>query len=107
MSQIHDIFQGWGRSIQAKFQSLPEDVQKRSELRMSICDSCHMRSNKVCSPRREGTHVTTGEKKKGCGCALLQKTLADNSRCPLGKWEFAFRAIQKVHEIEQKFAAGK
>ena len=35
---------------------------------------------------KQGIHVVTGQKVRGCGCRLAAKALSPGSVCPLGKW---------------------
>jgi hypothetical protein len=86
MSQPYDILQGWGRVILEKVAKLPQEVQETATKRMRHCLTCTMRVNNSCSPSKTGINVNTGKEHKGCGCNLSAKVLADNSKCPLGKW---------------------
>jgi hypothetical protein len=87
IEQIEQIAQGWARFGLSKMHMLSEEVSIRALDRMNLCNDCHMRIDNTCSTSREGQDVLTGEIKKGCGCNLSAKTLADESACPLSKWK--------------------
>jgi len=86
MKQIKDILEGWGKLLISNFSDLDPIVQERAQNRMLICDSCEMRTSTLCDPNKIGKNVKTGALVKGCGCHLRSKVLANNSKCPLGKW---------------------
>ncbi len=85
-SQIEQILTGWGNYVKSHFVDLAPDLKKESEHRLNICNTCDMRNGGTCSTQKEGIHVVTGKKVRGCGCRLAAKALSPGSVCPLGKW---------------------
>ena len=83
---IDQILTGWGNYIKSHFVDLDPKLKEESEMRLRICHSCEMRNGGTCSPSKEGIHVVTGKKARGCGCRLAAKALSPGSVCPLGKW---------------------
>lgn len=73
--QLGEIGSGWFNYI---FES-PE-VEAIALPRLKICDSCPIRTNKVCDRKKSIDGVF------GCGCPLEKKARSINSKCPLGKW---------------------
>lgn len=86
MIKIDQILTGWANLIKDNFNKLDHDIKKISEERLFVCNDCDIRLGNVCDPRKIGNHVLTGELKRGCGCNIAAKSLAKNSKCPLGKW---------------------
>lgn len=80
------LFQGWANYIGSRIQGISDRMKEIAKDRASICDSCPIRSMSVCDPTKSGVHVITKDVKKGCGCFIPAKILAEGSVCPLGKW---------------------
>ena len=86
-----------------KYQFLIDTVKGRfakketSQERMSICASCPLYDNGLCSSKKTDSAVKTFDYKEeiryiglpytGCGCILNWKTRLINEVCPLGKWD--------------------
>lgn len=86
MGKLEDIKEGWmNRALKTIGKADPE-VEKRAAERLQICDNCEVRTAFICDPMKTTTHVKTGERVKGCGCALTAKVRAEKSECPAGKW---------------------
>ena len=86
MKVLKDILDGWGNVVKDQLGLLDTKTKEMAELRLLNCNYCHIRDGSICSPKRVGKHIETGETKKGCGCVISAKTLAPDSKCPIGKW---------------------
>jgi len=86
MSQIKEIIDGWSNYALKGLNLLDENVKEIGKKRISICNSCNIRTHNFCSPRKQGKHKETGKLINGCGCLLNAKVLSLDSTCPLGKW---------------------
>ena len=93
-----ETLEGWGNSIQDKFNLLNDpDLKAKSEKRLLICNTCPLRDNNTCSRKRQGECVEDflykdqprfkGEFYNGCGCNLSSKSLVNEILCPLNKWK--------------------
>lgn len=93
---INEILTGWANSFLDEFNLLPENIKQMSENRLSICNSCPLRTEHRCDNKKEGRVIQTfmyknqkreiGEIHSGCGCPLNQKSFSPNSQCPLNKF---------------------
>ena len=83
---IEQILTGWGNYIKSAFVELDPELKAEGQKRLEICDPCDMRNGGTCSTQKQGIHVITGLKVRGCGCRLAAKALSPGSVCPLGKW---------------------
>ena len=83
---MEQIFTGWGNLMKSHFMNLSPDLKTLGETRLKLCNVCEMRNGGSCSTSKEGIHVVTGQKVRGCGCRLAAKALSPGSVCPLGKW---------------------
>lgn len=83
---IEQILTGWGNYIKSAFVELDPELKEEGQKRLEICDPCDMRNGGTCSTQKQGIHVVTGQKVRGCGCRLAAKALSPGSVCPLGKW---------------------
>ncbi len=83
---MEQIFTGWGNLMKSHFMNLSPELKELGEMRLKLCNGCEMRNGGSCSTSKEGIHVVTGQKVRGCGCRLAAKALSPGSVCPLGKW---------------------
>lgn len=93
---LAEILQGWGNQLRDEFDVLPKEIKNLSEKRLSICNTCSLRTDNTCSVKKRGKAVKTfvykgqmrtkGTEYTGCGCNLAAKTKSVISSCPLGKW---------------------
>lgn len=88
MNPIH-VIEGHINLLLKKGNLLPEDIKQLGDLRMRLCQGCHLR------PRNEGTTETgpglmngkyCDKSRGGCGCDMEAKTLVLSSVCPIGRW---------------------
>ena len=86
-SQISQILSGWGNRFKDVFGLLDAETKEISRLRLIHCNSCYMRTNNSCDPRKQMKNNITGEVVKGCGCNISAKSMSPHSICPLGKWD--------------------
>lgn len=84
---IKHIIEGWANYVKDKFDALPGDIKSLSEARLLMCDGCEIRTGTSCDTAKSGKHLLTGETANGCGCHIAAKSMAVDSKCPLGKWE--------------------
>jgi hypothetical protein len=87
IGKLGEILEGWANVVKDNFNAVDPQTKKKSEKRLLICNECSMRQGNMCSPYIFGYHVTTNERKNGCGCNISAKSLSYKSICPLGKWE--------------------
>tara|TARA_R110000772_G_scaffold261370_1_gene379817 strand:+ start:376 stop:627 length:252 start_codon:yes stop_codon:yes gene_type:complete len=83
---MKELFEGWAKLALDRFNLLSDDNKLMAEGRLTICHDCELRNGTMCDPRRISKNINTGHLVRGCGCNLPAKTLAHNSKCPLGKW---------------------
>ena len=86
VDQVKEILTGWGNVFLNEFNSLNPNTKAEAERRLKICESCPVRSGRVCSKMKEGNNVITNQLTVGCGCNLRAKAASPASKCPLGKW---------------------
>ncbi len=91
--KIKEILTGWKNLALNK-------NKPQGEQRMSICSTCSLNVNGICSTNKSGKAVKNftynsnrgdelriqGKKYNGCGCPLKAKTVSPDSKCPIGKW---------------------
>lgn len=92
INRLKEISDGWYNDI---FPT--SEVLKYAEPRASICASCVLNVNNVCSTQVQAEAVKDleymGEQRikgnlySGCGCPLSKKTKSPKSKCPLGKFD--------------------
>lgn len=87
MINLKHIFDGWANVIKNKFDALDPAIKLEAEQRIKFCDSCYMRTNNTCDPKKIGLHLETNIPTKGCGCNIAAKTLSPCAKCPLAKWD--------------------
>jgi hypothetical protein len=95
LSQINDIFTGWGNYFLDQFNLLSPELKLKAENKLSICHNCIVRTDKYCDSSKSdiavkdfmynGEDRTKGSYYFGCGCPLDKKALSD-SKCPIGKF---------------------
>lgn len=87
---LKDIYQNMGPITQGykNLKTKDKQVQWMSEKRLRHCMTCTIYDsvNKICSSKKTGLHVRTGEIAKGCGCFMPSKTTLKKAVCPFGKW---------------------
>ena len=88
MSKMSQILEGWGRHIAyAWFNIYNEERKQIMETRLEICDTCSIRTERLCDETKLETHPITGELERGCGCSIQAKAFVmENNVCPLAKW---------------------
>jgi len=67
---VKKVLEGWGNLILR-----PGHNSELSKTRISICNTCDVRSGVICN-----------KNKGGCGCVLPAKVRTHNAKCPKGKW---------------------
>lgn len=87
VSQLEQIFVGWGNRVKDVFGALDSETKEMSRLRLLECNSCYMRSGNTCDPRKQMKNNITGEIARGCGCNISAKSMSPASVCPLSKWQ--------------------
>lgn len=75
MAKIRNIIEGWSNDILNEFGLLSVEKKRLAIDRLLICDTCDVRTNKICDKR-----------KGGCGCPIKKKVMAIHDSCPLRKW---------------------
>jgi hypothetical protein len=80
------IIEGWANYLRDRFDLLEESTKILAHSRIEICDTCEVREGRSCSPSKTTKHVITEELVRGCGCNIAAKAMAQESKCPAGKW---------------------
>jgi hypothetical protein len=86
MAEFIAILNGWANLIKDAFGKLNEEQKALSKKRLSICDTCQIRSGNICNPKRMERHIETGALSRGCGCNIAAKSMVKHAKCPVGKW---------------------
>jgi hypothetical protein len=81
MMKIYYILQGWINHILFKMGLKDKLVWNK---RKTICNSCSINNDGMCSKRRH--EIIEGKKTFGCGCPISKK-IKSSKPCPLGKWK--------------------
>ena len=94
---INDILEGWGNNLKDKLNLLEPELKSKGKKRLLICNSCELRVNNTCDKNKKGfaeiDFIYNNQKREknklynGCGCNLSAKTVCNDCKCPLGKWE--------------------
>ncbi len=91
--KLSEIYEGWKNKL-FPAQELKEIINRVSEERMVICNSCDLISTKHDSIRPD-IHCTN------CGCTLSAKTKCLSCKCPLDKWG-SLMSLEEENEIKSK-----
>ena len=80
-SKLSQIFEGWRNNLVPP-SKIKKEIEKVSDERISICESCKFHSKNYKSVRPDAHCVN-------CGCTLSAKTKCLSCECPTGKWKKA------------------
>lgn len=96
MDNISKILRGWANHFADEFNLLPDNIKELSEKRLTICNSCPLRTDYKCDKYKSGPVKETfiynnvkrekGEIHNGCNCPIDVKSKSPNSQCPLNNW---------------------
>lgn len=93
LKKYKDIYDGWKNDL-----FITPEIAELAHKRSSICATCPMNIDNICSKRVlgpventflyvvDGMERSKGDLYKGCGCPLDKKTKAPHTQCPLNKW---------------------
>ena len=91
MGKAKEIAEGWANLVLKK-----EHVERVSQMRMNICNTCEHISTKHKTSRPD-VHCVK------CNCPLATKTRSLESACPIGKWSKIPRNNEKQkQEVRDK-----
>jgi hypothetical protein len=90
------IYEGWRNDLFPP-EKLKDIINKVSEERLAICNSCPEHS----SNKKEYKTVRFDEHCTNCGCTLSAKTKSFSSECPLKKWKAVMTEEQEL-EIKKQ-----